>query len=237
MALTSYLTQTRSLLQNPPGPSNLYTTADLTRYINLARGQLAGEHKCIRKLGTLALTLGTQAYDFADIDTGVSATTGIGGVFNVRQANVVVADGAAYVASRAWAYFMQYHLNQVVPPEGQPSTWSQYGQGETGSLYVAPIPDDAFTMNLDCVCVPIPLVDDTTVEAIPFPFTDAIQFLAAYWAFMSSQRQTDAQAMYQRYQEFANRARAMSNPEVLGYQYSEAVDVTTPNKLGQGGQQ
>ena len=57
--LTAYETQTRSLLQLPgTNSTSLYTTSDLDRFINISRGQLAGETKCIRVIGTLALSVG-----------------------------------------------------------------------------------------------------------------------------------------------------------------------------------
>jgi len=40
--LASYITQTQRLLQNPGAPISLYSTADITSYVNIARGQLAG---------------------------------------------------------------------------------------------------------------------------------------------------------------------------------------------------
>ena len=41
--LTAYLNATAILLQNPVAPTSLYSTANLTTFINTARGQLAGE--------------------------------------------------------------------------------------------------------------------------------------------------------------------------------------------------
>ena len=83
--LTAYLAQTRSLLQNPSAPTSLYSTADLSRWINLARGQLAGEAECIRKVCTISTVADTQAYDFSGLNTGVSATNGIQGIININQ--------------------------------------------------------------------------------------------------------------------------------------------------------
>lgn len=230
--LTTYLAQTRRLLQNPPAPISLYTTDDLTAYINTARGQLAGEGEAIRVYGTLAITSGTRVYQFSDID--VSSVAGVAGVYNVKQASVGVGDGRIALYSRSFPWFNQYLLNEVVPQTGRPVTWSQYGQGETGSLYLHPVPDDAYTLNLDCVCVPVDLVTDSTAEAIPFPWTDCVPYFAAYMAFMSAQRQQDAKTMMDRYEAFVDRARRMSNPTVLPFSYQQAPDPTRQNKLGLG---
>ena len=49
--LTSYLTDTRSLLQLPgTNSTSLYTDADLTRFINKSRGQIAGDSYGMLKL-------------------------------------------------------------------------------------------------------------------------------------------------------------------------------------------
>ena len=57
------------------------------------------------------------------------------------------------------------------------------------------------------------MYDSTTPEAIPYLWTDAVPFFAAYYALLSAQagqRQGDADRMFARYQEFTNRARRFS---------------------------
>jgi hypothetical protein len=230
--LTDYLAQTRRLLQNPPAPVALYSIDDLTSYINTARGQLAGESQSVRVYATLAVTAGTRVYNFSAIDT--SSNAGVDGVYNIKQAQVGVGDGNMILYMRSFPWFNQYLLNEIVPQEGRPVTWSQYGQGENGSIYLHPIPDSSYTLNLDCVCIPVDLVTDATAEAIPFPWTDCVPYFAAYMAFMSAQRQTDAKIMMDRYEEFVNRARRIANPTVLPFSYEQANDPTRQNKLGLG---
>jgi hypothetical protein len=53
-------------------------------------------------------------------------------------------------------------------------------------------------------------VDDTTVEAIPYPWTDAIPYYAAYLAASNAQRAQDASSNFGQYEVFMKRARAMS---------------------------
>src|SRR5690349_5170447 len=121
--LTTYQTRTQQLLQNPGAPTSLYSTADITSYINTARGQLAGEVECIRVLGTLPTVVGQPVYDFSAINIGVSGTTGVSGVMNVRQMGYAVGTGKQWVASRNWEWYFQYHLNNPVPSSGPPSVW------------------------------------------------------------------------------------------------------------------
>jgi len=241
--LTAYLNATRLLLQNPSAPTTLYSDADLTSYINTARGQLAGEAECIRVIGTISTVAGQQAYNFSSIDTGTSATNGVQGAINVRRVSYNVASGTRWIPPRPWEWFDLYVLNDPVPQAGPPTVWSQYGQGSapgatgsvsSGSFYIN-TPDIVYTLNCDCTCYPIPLADDTTKEAIPYLWTDCVPFFAAYWAYLSAQtgaRQADAERMYNHYQTFLDRARKAANPAVGRWQYSQAQDPAQAAKFG-----
>lgn len=242
--LTQYQTDLTNLLQSPSAPTSLYSTTNLNRWINIARGQLAGETQCIRYMGTLNAVVGQRPYNFSSIDTGVAATTGIAGVIHVRTLSYNVGDGQQWVPVRSWEWFNQYALNNPVPDSGPPTMWSQFKQGSagtssgsnaSGSLYLDPPPDLTYVLNVDCVCYPIALTDDNTVEAIPYLWTDAVPFFAAYYALLSAQtqaRQEDAQRYYGYYKEFVERARNASNPSQLNYEYQGSTDVATINKLG-----
>lgn len=232
--LTTYLTQTARLLQNPQAPTSLYSTADLTAAINTARGQLAGEAECIRILGTISTVASTRNYNFASINTGVSATNGVGGAINLRRIMYAIGDGQKWIAPRNWEWFDLYHLNNPVPITGAPQVWAQYAQGVTGSFYLDPPPDAVYVLTADAVCYPIDLADNSTVEAIPQFWQDAVCFFAAYYALLSSNvpaRQADANRMYERYEEFVMRARRSSNPSVNRFLYQQSTDVSQANKL------
>lgn len=239
--LNQYLTNTALLLQNPAAPQSLYPTSSLTNFINQARGQLAGDAECIRVFASLPLTPGQRTYPFSSIDT--ASVEGISGVFQVRQALFSIASGMVWVRPRPFEWFTFYRLNNPVPQPGQPNEWAQFAQGEAGSVYIDPVPDIPYTMNLDTVCVPVPLVDDSTPEAIPYPWTDCVPYFAAYLAFLASQvpaRQADGDRMLQRYEEFKNRARRYSTPDVLPSMYPQNLSPVRQNQLGiakpQGGQ-
>lgn len=233
--LTSYITATQNLLQSPGAPTSLYSTSNITLWINTARGQISGESESVRYLGTISTVVGQRNYNFSAINTGVSATNGIQGPIHVRRIMYNVGNGQQWMAPRSWPWFDLYHLNNPVPQNGTPSVWAQYAQGAGGSFYLDPAPDDTYTLNCDLVCYPIPLVDDTTVEAIPYLWTDAIPYYAAYLALLSSQtsaRQADAKRMFDMFTMFTQRARDFSNPDVNKSMYSQAGDPTAANRLG-----
>lgn len=248
--LTAYLTRTQQLLQYPVAGQQLYSTADLTSWINEARGQTAGEGECIRVMGTLSTVVGQQSYNFSAINTGVAATNGVQGTIHVRTLHYGVASGQKRVTSRNWEWFSLYQLNNPVPASGPPTTWAQYGQGSagigsitgvgagtlsSGSFYLYPIPDLAYTIYMDCVCYPQALAADTDVEAIPYLWTDAVPYYAAFLALDSSQteaRAQDAQRRFQQYSQFVQRARAFANPAVLPWQYQQSTDPARMAKYG-----
>ncbi len=244
--LTAYITQTRSLLQLPGTQStSLYSDADLTRWINIARGQLAGEAECIRVVGTISAVIGQQPYTFAGINLGVPATTGVQGAINVNSMSYSVASGQLWINPRPWPWFTLYELNNAAPQAGPPRSWSQFGQGAApgntgsgngGTFYISPAPDYAYQLNCNCVCYPNALAVDGDVEAIPYLWTDAVPFFAAYFALMSAQtnaRMADAAQMYKNhYKEFMDRARGAANPSQIRWIYRQAPDPVQAAKLG-----
>ena len=246
--LTAYLTATRSLLQLPGSNStSLYTDTDLTRFINVARAQVAGEGECIWVPGTIPTVANQDAYRFQDINVGVPSITGVQGVIKISSLSYAVGLGQLWLTPRAWPWFSLYNRNNAVPVPGSPKEWAQYGQGAAptgvsgtsingGSFYVSPIPDDVYPLIPNTVCYPIPLVDDNTIEALPYFWTDAVPFFAAYFALMSAQtnaRMADAANMYKgHYGEFMDRARKQSNPDVGRWQYRQAGDPAQGPKMG-----
>lgn len=241
--LTSYISQTRRLLQHPSANSaNLYSDADLTAWINIARGQLAGESECIRVIGTVSTVAAQQPYNFSSLNVGTPATTGIEAPINIRSINYTVASGFKRVQVRSWEWFDLFVLNNPVPVAGPPTVWSQYAQGAApgqsgahlgGSFYIN-LPDDVYVLNCDCVCSPLALADDTTPEAIPYLWTDAVPFFAAYFALLSAQnnsRMADAERYFNHYTTFVERARKASNPSVNRWLYQQAGDPAQAAKM------
>ena len=130
MLTSYYLPQTRSLLQLPGSNStSLYSDADLTRFINIARGQVAGEGACIRLHASLSTIAGQDSYQFSALNTGVAATNGIRGVIRIESMHCVAGNGQLWMAPRPWNWFSLYNRNTAVIVLGTPTEWAQYGQG------------------------------------------------------------------------------------------------------------
>lgn len=234
--LTEYLTQTQNLLQNPGAPVSLYSTTSLISYINTARGQLAGESKSIRYIGTISTIAGQRNYNYSAISTnGPSSVSGVQGVVNIRTIEYGIAQGQKWVEPRSWTWFNYYYMGNPVPVNGVPLRWAQLGQGVNGTFYLDPPPDMTYTLFCDVTGYPINLIDDTTTEAIPYLWTDAVPYFAAYLAYLSAQspaRQADAQRMMQLYEQFVQRARTAATPDLGATMYPQNTDPTQLAKLG-----
>jgi hypothetical protein len=69
-----------------------------------------------------------------------------------------------------------------------PTFCSQFGQGAGGSFYAYPLPSQTYQWEFDCFCLPQDLLIDNSIpEAIPEPWTDAVQYMAAQLAYQELQ--------------------------------------------------
>lgn len=250
--LTTYITDTRRLLQNPaPASGGLYDDPLLTSAINKARRHAAIKGEILRRIGTISTVANQREYSFADIDIGDSEETGIAGVLNVRRINRVVGSGELRVRGVSWEWFDSYCLCNPVPEGDQtnpgsrvPRLWAQYGQGgsasaeisgQSGSFYLDPLPDDIYVLKTDNQCYPIPLEDDDTIEAISAMFTDAIPFFAAWYVLLSAQnqaRRADAEAYYKYGMDYISTARDGANPVVNRPNFEQGQDPAQRGKAG-----
>lgn len=228
--LTAYQQQFNALIQAPSSPKPLITADAATVYINTARGQVAGEAGCIRVYATLEITPASQQYPFSAI-VFPAGTQGVQGVFNVRLGNYVVASGYQLLRPRPWEWYHSYILSQPVSTAGPPKVFAQYGQGALGTLWFN-LSDSDYTVNLDTVCYPVPLVNDATFEALPYLWTDAVPYYAAWLGMMNEQRQGDADKMMERYRDLMQRARQAATPTLLPGLYQGGADPFLANRLG-----
>jgi hypothetical protein len=208
--LDFYRRLTQALLQAPSSPVPLISQAAIDEYINLARTQTAAEGECIRAPALLSLAVGVPNYRFFDISAGATSIAGgVGGVIAIRSGRI----GARRLDIRPWEWFANYYLTSAAI--GPPLHVGQQGQGLKGTLFFSPIPDTAVAAEFDAVCLPQPLFDDFTPEALPEIWIYAVPFYAAWLAFQSVQRQSDADAMFRRYKEMVMRARQGATPSQM----------------------
>ena len=250
--LTTYITDTQRLLQNPaPSAGGLYSDAQITAAVNKARRHLAVKAEAIRVIGTISTVAAQRAYSLGAINIGVEATTGISGILNVRRINYAIGDGEKRLDAVSWEWFDLYYLNDPVPLGDQndpgsrwPRQWAQYAQGgsasaelsdTSGSIYINPLPDDIYNLRCDCLCYPVPLENDDTVEALPVLFTDAVPFIAAWYVLLGAQnqaRRADAEAYYKYGMDYVGVGREGANPSVNRPIFEQAPDPAQKGKAG-----
>lgn len=204
--LTKYLQQVQRLLHN--GTGTLYSQTDLTDYINEARMQIAMEAQCVRATNSFVSSAGTNNFLLSSLT--FSAGTGIASAIELRS---LLANGS-WIQPRNWEW---YTLHYLANPQtaALPSNWSQFGDGSSGQIYFWPTPTLNLTLTLDVACFPIDLVDDSTIEAIPYPYQQAVKYYAAYLAFLGIMRNADADNMRGIFSRKLGEARMMTRPTVL----------------------
>lgn len=243
--LNQYLQRTQQLISDVK--QEVANPLFLTSFINTARGQLAGEAECIRVQGTATAVIGQVQYAFSSINLAINPSPGVEGTINIRSIRYSLQTGngaTLWIPGKPWEWFNLYYANNAAPGSGPPEVWSQYGQGAapgntgsvgTGSFFISPFPDVAYPLICDCVCYPAQLVDNTTVEAIPYLWTDAVPYFAAYLAYLYVQNTSAAGNMMEMYQTFVQRARRASTPSVNSWQYEQADDPAQLSKFAKPG--
>ena len=101
-----------------------------------------------------------------------------------------------------WSNFnaqLRYWQNYV----GRPICFSTYGQGQ---VYIAPVPDQSYYIEIDTVILPSPLTTaaPSTVDTIVSPYTTPVAFYAAYKAKYKEQSYGEAEIYKQEYMKHVN---------------------------------
>jgi hypothetical protein len=113
---------------------------------------------------------------------------------------------------KIWSEFQAYYRSYSTGMQSYPTIWSQYAQGDKGSMFVWPLPSQSTNMDWDTYCDVIPLQNDTDPEALPYPWTEAVKFYAAYLALDNAQRAKDSDRMHAEFLATMKSARADSEP-------------------------
>lgn len=79
---------------------------------------------------------------------------------------------------------------------GRPIAFSIYGQGQ---IYMAPVPDQIYQIEIDTVILPTPLVNASDVDTIVDPYTTPVIYYAAYTAKYYEQSFGEAEIYKQEY--------------------------------------
>jgi hypothetical protein len=131
------------------------------------------------------LLRGQERYDFANVD--LSTFPGVSAITSVRSVSVLYSNYRYSLPKYAWTVYQAYVRQYPFQYQYVPTFCCQFGQGENGSMFFYPLPSQTYQMEWDCACRPQDLIDDQSVEILPYPWVDAVPFLACMFAFQSFQ--------------------------------------------------
>ena len=124
-----------------------------------------------------------EEYPFSGV--ALAPFPGVGSILSVRSVSFVW-NNWQWSASRVSFSKYQALIRQYVSSFFAPPVWCcQFGQGSNGTLKLYPLPDQSYQMQFDALCLPLDLIDDTSYEAIPEPWTKAVPYYAAHLALLS----------------------------------------------------
>lgn len=76
-------------------------------------------------------------------------------------------------------------------------------------FYIFQIPSMTYQCDVDATVLPNPLVDDTTPEQLTYPYTDVVQYYAAYLAKYKQQEFNESANFLRIYDELIKRGTSM----------------------------
>jgi len=185
-ALSDYITECRRLLHDANG--DFYTDSELTDYINAARKRTVRDTGCLRELQAETALTDTETYTFDTLPSGTNT-------IDVLNINLYWGNTRIPLRYLPWTQFnaeLRFWQNY----SGRPIAFSMYGPKK---YYIGPVPDQDYSMELDTVILPDNLVDDTSTEQIPSPFTDPVAFYACHQAKYKEQSYGESEIFKQEY--------------------------------------
>ena len=186
VTLSQYITQCRRLLHDANG--NFYTDQELTDYINDARNRLVRDTGCLRRLQTSATVTNQETYTFASLPEGTQT-------MDIININLYWGNSRLPLLYRPWTDFnaqLRYWQNYT----GRPIAFSMYGPH---TIYLGPTPDQVYTMELDTVVEPLPLVQLNDPDTIPDIWTQPVAYYASHTAKFKEQSYGEAEIFKQQY--------------------------------------
>lgn len=160
----------------------------------------------------LTTAAGQEVYPFGPVSAvAQQVTPGLQAIVGVQDVAVSWGGLKPILDFVPWSS-LQAYLRSFNQGQDYPRVWSQFAFGETGSLYLYPIPGGSYEMQWDCYCTPQSLSGSQTVDLIPDVWTDAATYYAAYLAYLNAQRKDDANDMKERYRTSIMEAAMFTTP-------------------------
>jgi len=209
MVLSDYITECRRLLHDANG--NFYSDSELTDYINQGRVRLVRDTGCLRTYQTSSVVQNQEVLLTSSLPSGTSTLDIIN--FNLIWGNTRIA--LQYMPFTDFNARLRYYQNYI----GRPIAYSMYGQT---SIYLGPVPDQTYSVELDTVIMPTALTIAAPTETIPDPYTTPVAFYACHKAKYKEQAYGESEIFSQ---EYKNQVKA-----VLASVFTRRI--TTPYLMG-----
>jgi hypothetical protein len=139
------------------------------------------------------LLQGQEVYPFSLVN--LSANPGMLAVYKVISVSILFSNYRYSLPMYSFSVY-QARIRQFAQGTYQwiPTFGTQYGVGTSGSFAMYPLPNAAYQMEWDCLCVPANLKTDTDTEVIPSPWTDTVPFYACFLAMLELQNHNSARS-------------------------------------------
>lgn len=153
---------------------------------------------------TVTLTGGTAG-------TNATATASIMTALDIM--NITVNYQNSWI-TLAYTYFTEFQskARYYRSITGQPALWSKGPPANTAGgdfFYIFQIPSMSYQCDIDAVVLPNALIDDTTAEQLTYPYTDLVQYYAAYLAKYKQQEFNESANFLKIYDELWRRSTSM----------------------------
>jgi hypothetical protein len=166
--LSDYITDVRRLLHDSTG--KFWGDSELIDHINEARNRVVADTGCNRVVQTSTLVIGQEAYPLSSFGSNDTFD-----VLNIRLQWGSVWYQLDYLPFGQMSTFMRASSTRKT----RSTAFSVYGQQ---TIYVSPVPDQAYPIELDTIVAPAALVLYTDPDFIAFPYVGLVKFYAAYLA-------------------------------------------------------
>ena len=187
--LGSYLTQLRRILHD--SSDQFWSQVSKTAYINQALQQRDRDCGMNRAITNLTLTVGQPFYPMTATNSTTLDVVGIG-LFN---GNLRI-----QLEQRPYTELVMRYQS-ITSFTQQPVAFARYG---ASSLIFAPVPDQAYRTEWDCLLTTPTLVNSIDADPLPYPWTDPVPYMAAHFANLEIQKIDEADRFLKIYQERMN---------------------------------
>jgi len=118
-----------------------------------------------------------------------------GQTLDILNINVFWGNSRYPLSYMPWTQFnaqLRYWQNYI----GRPVAFSIFGQNQ---IYISPVPDQVYTIEVDTTILPLPLVNGAEVDSIIDPYTTPVAYYASYTAKFKEQSYGESEIFYQQY--------------------------------------